>query len=173
MTAMVDAHLRIYLNDHLAGSVAALELARRSLSRNRSSPLGRYLRTFIAEAEADRRTLEEVMRRVGARPDPLKRAAAWSAEKVGRLKLNGRLLGYSDLSRLEELEGLCLGVEGKRALWRARAKVADGDRRLQGFDFERLARRAQGQRRALEEHRMRAAATALQGPDGEPATGPG
>ena len=38
---------------------------------------------------------------------------AWSAEKFGRLKLNGQLSGYSPLSRLEELEILALVAEGK------------------------------------------------------------
>ena len=38
--------------------------------------------------------------------------AGWVAEKAGRLKLNGSLLTYSPLSRLVELEGLSLGVEG-------------------------------------------------------------
>ena len=41
----------------------------------------------------------------------------WTGEKLGRLKLNGQLLGYSPLSRLIELEGLMLGIAGKLAMW--------------------------------------------------------
>ena len=38
---------------------------------------------------------------------------AWTAEELERLKLNGQLAGYSPLSRLVELEGLAVGIEGK------------------------------------------------------------
>jgi hypothetical protein len=105
--------------------------------------------------------LQDVLDRVGARRDPLKLLAAWAAERVGRLKGNGRLIGYSDLSRLEEVEGLCLGVEGKVALWRTLQRLADSDERLEGIDFVRLERRGRAQRAELEELRMLAAATAL------------
>ncbi|HEX9235600.1 MAG TPA: hypothetical protein VF972_04925 [Actinomycetota bacterium] len=156
-----DVALRIYLNDHLAGAVAAMELARRCLGNNRQTPLGMYLSSLIGELEADRRALEELMRAVGARRDPLKQAAGWLAEKVGRFKLNGRLIGYSDLSRLEELEALCLAVEGKRALWRSLAMAGSSNPHLAGFDLGQLERRARTQRSHLEGHRRAAARVAL------------
>ena len=59
------------------------------------------------------------MDRLGVRKDPLKPAAAWMAEKLGRLKLNGQLSGYSPLSRVVELEGLHIGITGKLELWKA------------------------------------------------------
>lgn len=46
-------------------------------------------------------------------------APAWAAEKLVRLKLNGRLRGYSPLSRLLELEMLHIGITGKLELWQA------------------------------------------------------
>ena len=52
------------------------------------------------------------------------------AEKLGRLKPNGQILGYSPLSRLVELETLALGITGKRSLWEALLGVADEDARL-------------------------------------------
>ena len=57
-----------------------------------------------------RRSLLATMEALGARVDRLKAAAAWGGEKLGRLKLNGQLRGYSPLSRVVELEGLALGV---------------------------------------------------------------
>jgi hypothetical protein len=154
-----DGLLAIYLNDHLAGSVSASELARRCLSNNRGTPLGVYLTTFIDELEADRRALLEIMDRVGARPDPLKQAAGWAMEKVGRLKLNGSLLGYSDLSRLIEMETLRLGVEGKLAGWIT--LIAIEDPRLDAEELRRLERRAKRQRDKLEKHRREAAVVAF------------
>jgi hypothetical protein len=79
-------------------------------------------------------------------------------EKLGRLKLNGRLTGYSPLSRLLELETLHLGITGKRELWRALERALGND--VPGFEFEELARRAERQAAEVEEHRL-AAASAL------------
>ena len=51
-------------------------------------------------------------------------------ERVGRLKLNGRLLARSPLSSLEELELLSLGVTGKAAGWRTLRLLAE---RIRGW----------------------------------------
>jgi hypothetical protein len=153
--------LGIYLNDHLAGSRMALEAAQRSERENRGNPVGDYLAAFIAELEADRSALTELMRELGVARDPLKEGAAWVAERVGRLKLNGRLLRYSPLSRLVELEGLCIGVEGKLSMWRALRRLAATEPRLQAFDFEALIARAEAQRTALERLRLQAAGAAF------------
>ena len=148
--------LAIYLNDHLAGATGALELARRARGANRGTPFEAALARMAAEIEEDRGALLDVMRRLGVARDPLKDWAGWVAEKWGRLKLNGRLTGYSPLSRVLELELLALGVEGKRALWRALDRVAGDDARLQGVDLGELGRRAERQRRLLERERTRA-----------------
>ncbi len=103
------------------------------------------------------------MRRVGVSPDPIKVAGGWLAEKLGRLKMNGQVLGYSDLSRLEELEGLCLGVEGKLSGWRTLATLANSDPRLSPIDFAQLEQRARAQRTDLERHRLEAARVAFGG----------
>jgi hypothetical protein len=156
-----SSRLGVYLNDHLAGSVLGAELARRALKSNEGTELGRFLATFLDEVVEDRRELERVMSRVGARRSRFKPALAWSAEKVGRLKLNGQLTGYSPLSRLLELEGLTIGVTGKRALWQSLADLAARDERLAEFDFPALVRRADAQLEGLERHRRDAAASAF------------
>lgn len=151
--------LATYLNDHLAGSTAGVELARRARGSNEDTPLGDFLAELTAEIEEDRATLGEVMEAVGAGRDRLKVAAAWAGEKAGRLKPNGRLLSYSPLSRLVELEGLTLGVTGKLALWRLLRELDDP--RLAGFDFDALVARAERQRDELERHRVEAGLLAL------------
>ena len=88
-------------------------------------------------------------------------AGAWAGEKLGRLKLNGSLLSYSPLSRLEEIEGLSLGVEGKLGLWQALKVTHGDDGRLRGVDLDALITRARSQRRRLERQRRRAAEEAL------------
>jgi hypothetical protein len=151
-----DRYLSTYLNDHLAGSLAAVEIARRSASHNRGTPTGQVLADVAAEILEDRRALERVMAQLGAGRDQLKQLAAWGAERVSRLKLNGELLGYSPLARLEEIELLSLGVEGKLLLWRALRAGWSDDSRLRGIDLDELIKRASSQRRRLERQRLKA-----------------
>lgn len=158
---MPDALLTIYLNDHLAGAVAGGELARRARDANAGGALGAFLAGLAEEIEEDRAVLEDVLRRAGGTENPVKKAAAWLAEKAGRLKLNDELTDYSDLSRVEELEGLVLGVRGKRALWDALAATRATDPRFEGVDFAALAARARRQEEALDAHRLAAARVAL------------
>jgi hypothetical protein len=158
----VDTRLiAIYLNDHLAGSTGGVELARRTLGANRGTAFEAPLERLATEIAEDREALLDVMTRLEVARDPLKVWAGWLAEKCGRLKLNGRLTGYSPLSRVLELELLALGVEGKRALWRALARVAESDARLEGVDLDALIGRAERQRRLLERERLRAAELAF------------
>ena len=154
--APAAAYVGIYLNDHLAGSRLALELARRAAANNRSTSLGRALVQLAQDIDEDRLALEEVMRRLDVGKDRLKLLFSWGAEKFGRLKLNGELLSYSPLSRLEEIELILLGVEGKLALWRALRHGLGDDARLRGIDLEGLIQRAGSQRRRLERHRLSA-----------------
>jgi hypothetical protein len=156
----VGDRLNIYLNDHLAGSTAGVELARRLRGSNADDPeFGPELAEVCAEIEADRETLKTVMDRLGIGQSTLKPLAARLGERLGRLKLNGQLRGYSPLSRLDELELLQIGVAGKRRLWRALEHTHAGD--LSGIDLGALAERATGQLRRLEAMHLKAAALAL------------
>ena len=154
--------LATYLNDHLAAATAGRELARRTASSNRRSPIyGAPLQRLAGEIDEDRRSLLALMRALGTGEDRLKVAAGWTAEKLGRLKPNGRLLSYSPLSRLIEIEGLMLGVRGKLAMWEALAAVLGDDPRLAGIDLEALSGRARDQLETLEALRLEAAQEAL------------
>jgi hypothetical protein len=148
--------LAIYLNDHLAGATAGVELARRLRASNRDDPaFGPPLAELCAEVEADRETLKQTMERLGIRRGCVKPAAAWAGEKLGRLKLNGRLRGYSPLSRLLELELLAIGIAGKARMWRALEATVGAS--LDGIELAHFAERADRQRGRVEElHRIAA-----------------
>jgi hypothetical protein len=150
--------LEIYLNDHLAGACGGVELARRLRAGNRDDAVfGETLSRVCAEIEADRAVLERVIEGLGYRPSKAKPAAAWVAETLGRLKLNGQLRGYSPLSRLIELEGLLIGITGKIGLWETLTELGAGQGL--GIDFEQLTARAAAQRAAVDDlHRLAAAA---------------
>jgi hypothetical protein len=153
--------LAIYVQDHLALSLAGIRLARRCEAENRNTPLGGYLARLLPELEEDRETLGDVARAIGTGSSPVKEVAAAMGELAGRLKPNGRLLGYSDLSRVWELEGLMAGTDSRRGLWKLLGKVARRSAALGGFEFERLERRAGVQHEELERHRVRAAEAAF------------
>jgi hypothetical protein len=155
--------LAIYLNDHLAGATVGRELARRAASSNSRSDYGHFLELLATDIDEDRDTLLEILRALGAPVDQLKVLGGWGAEKLGRFKLNGRLLGYSPLSRVVELEGLALGVRGKLALWRALALLEQKRPELESFELTHLIARAERQLDEVESYRLRAAAEAFGG----------
>jgi len=78
--------------------------------------------------------LEALMQRLGIPLSRMKRPLALVAERVGRLKPNGQLRGYSPLSRFLELESLALGLDGKKLLWANLRDVAQVRDRLVGVD---------------------------------------
>src|SRR5215204_1710269 len=130
-----DRLLAVYLNDHLAGATGGVELARRVRDANRNDDeFGEPSARLCEEIEADREMLARLMEDLGTRRDPVKPAAAWAMEKIGRLKFNGQLTGYSPLSRQVELEGLLMGVAGKAQMWKALGQAFGG--RRGDFDFE-------------------------------------
>ena len=152
--------LAIYLNDHLAAATLGVELARRLRSSNRGdAEMGEPLAKICAEIEADRDTLIRLMERLGIDRNPVKPALARVAERLGRLKLNGQLRGYSPLSRMIELEGLATGIGAKLQLWNALEQ--NFGESLEGFDFHALAARADDQGQRVEDLHLAAAQRAL------------
>jgi hypothetical protein len=163
----------IYLNDHLAGATVGRELARRAAGSNRSGEYGPFLEGLATEIDEDREALLEIMRAMGVGTDPIKVLAGWTAEKAGRLKPNGRLRGYSPLSRVVELEALLLGVRGKLALWLTLQLLESSEPQLGTLDLGRLVERARRQLDQIEEHRLRAARQAMVSePPSRPRAGP-
>lgn len=155
---MIDEdRLGNYLEDHYAGSTAGIELFRRA-AEQQSDPVARTaLTAMVEDVESERSALERFLIEVGGKPDPVKNAGAWLAEKLGRLKPNGELLRRSPLSDVVELEALRLAVEGKAAGWRVLRRLADGDARFDPAELDRLLGSADRQIEKLEELRMAAA----------------
>lgn len=151
----------LYVQDHLALSLGGVRLAERALRENRDGPFGEFLGRFVGELQQDRDTLKELAARLGGARSTVKELVVFAGELVGRLKLNGRLLGYSPLSRVWELEGLMAGTDSRRGLWRLLARAQKKDPRLAGFDFARLEARARGHREELDRLRLLAAEVML------------
>ncbi len=152
--------LGIYLNDHLAGSVIGGNLARRIAHQNGENEYGRGAAEIAKEIDEDKAQLHDVMERLGVRKKQTRLGMAWVTEKAMRLKPNGKLVGYSPLSRVLEFEGLTMGITGKLELWRSMEAVQDGSV-LRDIDFEELIARAESQRDRVEDLRIKAAREAL------------
>jgi hypothetical protein len=166
---MAEHYLATYLNDHMAGARAALDLLDHLESAQAGSPVAQFAAALKAEIEADRRVLESLMERLQITVSRPRKAAAWLAEKMTELKLTLDDRSGGPLRQLEVVEGLSLGIEGKRLLWRALRTAAERVPRLGGTDYEGLERRAEEQRSRVEVVRLETAKLAL---GSEPSTGP-
>ncbi|WP_324617265.1 hypothetical protein [Streptomyces bicolor] len=126
------------------------------------SSLATAMAPLAGEIAEDRASLLEIMRRLDIPVRHYKVYAGQVAERVARLKSNGRLVRRSPLSPLLELEALRLGVEGKTAGWQALRELADREERLDAHLLDDLLERARRQQSTLEELRRRQVTAALQ-----------
>lgn len=156
-------YLSTYLQDHRAGAEVGGNLAARLRDENLGTPYEDFLTLLAQQIEEDVATLESIMERFGVGKDLLKTTGAKIGEKLGRLKPNEHLASYSPLSRVQELEMLRGGVEGKLSLWDALHEVSDRDDRLDTADLKRLIDRAEAQLAGLREHQRMAAREAFGG----------
>lgn len=159
----MDSLLDTYLNDHLAGATAGVELFRRARHNQAGTDRGPTLATLCAEVEQDLGSLERIMSNLGIRRNTSFQVVAWFGEKAGRLKPNGYVLRRSPLSDVVELEALRSAVAGKTAGWQVLMLQAESDPRLAVGELESLIRGAESQARLLRELHLRAAGEKIAG----------
>jgi hypothetical protein len=157
---MSSSPLITYLNDHLAGSVAALQLLEHLLELPPRAAQ-EELREIRTEIEEDQKVLQEILKSLGGKESQLRKAAAWLTEQVGQAKLRLDDSGSGDLRLLEALEALGLGIQGKASLWRALSAVGNAAPELERINFQQLHRRAHHQFERVDALRLRVARTAL------------
>lgn len=160
---MANEHLATYLNDHLAGSVVAVELMENLEAAYAGTPVANFVNGIRMEVEADQRELEELMRRLEISESRTRQVSAWLTEKVTELKLRLDDSAHGNLRLLESLEALSLGIEGKKSLWLALAAAAEISPQLRLVDYKRLKQRAVEQRSRVELKRIEIARVALRG----------
>jgi len=125
--------LPVYLNDHLAGSIGALEMVDHLIETHEGKPLEKFLKAFRDDIEADQRELKQIMEQLGIDESGTRKAGAWVAEKVLRAKLRVGDSGEANLALLQSLESLSLGIAGKRSLWRTLDVVLGSGASLRGL----------------------------------------
>ena len=154
-------HLSTYLNDHLAGSVAALELIEHLAKNYPDTTLESFFAELHADISADQDVLRDLLRTFDAKESAVRKAGAWLAEKVGRAKFGLAKNDVSGTGLLEALEGLVMGITGKQLLWRALAAASDVMPQLRGLDYAQLEQRAIEQRDRIDQKRLAAAREAF------------
>jgi hypothetical protein len=151
-----DQLLSTYLNDHLMGASAGVDLFKRVAGGYSDHDTRGELSELADEVADDRDSLLEIMAQLDIKPQTHRMIAGRLVEKIGRLKMNGTVLKRSPLTDLIELEGLRIGVEGKLAMWRA-LQAGLHDDRLVPSEIGALIRRAEDQIERLEALRLSAA----------------
>ena len=151
--------LNSYLNDHLAGSVSALELIAHWAEVHKGEPLGSFFRETEEEIKGDQDTLRDVMRALGVEESKVRKAGAWAVEKLGRARLIIAGDEPGSLGLVLTLEALVMGVTGKKLMWRALAAAKLPQ--LNGYNFEELQHGAEQQIRGIEAERIRAVSQAF------------
>jgi hypothetical protein len=154
---MSKEELPTYLNDHLAGSVGALELLDHLIETYKGKPLEKFFQNLREEIDADQDTLQDLIEKLGKKESAVRKAGAWVAEKVSRAKIRVSDPEKNQLGLLHTLEGLVLGISGKRALWAALAVAADSVPQLRELDYTRLQKRAAEQNARVEAKRLEVA----------------
>jgi hypothetical protein len=156
---MVNKRVATYLNDHLAGAVAAVRLLE-SLE-DVYEELRPGLSALRADIEADRADLQALMARLDIGESQARKIGGWVAEQATALKMRFDDSADGPLRLFESLEFLSLGIAGKLALWEALKAAAEVSSQLQRADYNRLIQRAIEQRGRAETLRLKAAQEAL------------
>lgn len=151
--------LGLYLSDHLTGATAGAERVERMAEGYADTALGPPLAAIATEIRAEREFLRDLIDSLELRARPYRQAAAWVAERAGRLKTNDRPAG-SPMTPLLELELMRSAVAGKLGGWQTLTELSD-DLGLPAGLFAALADRARAQAATLEELHGRVAAEAF------------
>lgn len=158
---MHDDLLATYLNDHLAGSVGAIELLGR-LADNEEAGSSRQQEMIALreEIQADQDLLKKLLESRSSDQSTVKKAGAWVMEKVARAKL--RLAESEDaaLGEVEAWEVLSLGIAGKKGLWEVLRDVLSKNE-FPGSPWADLIESADDQRAKVEQWRLEAARKAF------------
>ena len=118
--------LELYLSDHLTGATAGVNRIERMAADYVDTPMFSELSTVADEIRSDRELLRNVIEDLGLARKPYRQAVAWVGERVGRLKLNGRVLERSPMTMLLEAELMRSAVSGKLGGWETLREHAEG-----------------------------------------------
>ena len=152
---MNDEDLIAYLNDHLAGSVGALELLAHMKKSAKEDDFRSFCSSLYNDIESDQAVLKGIISDLGEEEGAIKKAGVWLMEKGGWTRMAVAGVEKDGLGRLQALEGLVLGITGKKGLWVALENISELSPALNGLDIARLVARAEEQIERAEVERLK------------------
>ena len=153
------ASLIAYLQEHLSGSDAAYQVVAK-LRRTRDAD-DRLFARLLQEFEEERDVVRGILATLDASSVSMKRLAAQVSAPLLRASSGG---APGDLSLFRTLEGLALGVQGKRCLWRA-LDALDSPLTIPGRgSFRDLEAQAVRQWESIEQRRLSLVTQTFSGP---------
>ena len=153
--------LAVYLNDHLAGSVAAIELLDHLIKTYEGQPLARFFADLRDDVSADQEVLRKLLKKFKAGESPIRKAGAWLVEKFSRVKMRASGEKVGELGLVQAFEVLVLGITGKQLLWRSLSATIGNSPLLKEIDLGQLEERAIEQIERVEAKRLEAAREAF------------
>ena len=151
-----------YLNDHLAGSVGALELLDRMVEACSGKPLERFFRDLRDDVREDQEQLKGLIEKLGTNESTIRKAGAWVAEKLTRPRIDPGDGSQEEVGVFLALEAIVLGITGKRSLWRALHAASKTVPALARLDYSGLEKRAIEQCERVEARRLEIARVVFQ-----------
>lgn len=115
--------LATYLREHLSGSDAAVQVLEGVRGSNAGTKEGGLFASLHEQFMRERELLRVLLAELGESPLSSKRVATKVTGSLLKAVAGGK---YGDLSLFRTLEGLAIGVQGKRCMWRA-LQTADHD----------------------------------------------
>lgn len=110
--------LSLYLSDHISGATAGVARMSHMAKQYKSTPHGVALHRIAGELREERAFYLDLVKRLGLPRRRYRQGIAWLAERVGRLKLNGRLLKTSPMTPVLESELMRGAIIAKLGGWR-------------------------------------------------------
>lgn len=143
--------LTTYMNDHLAGSVGAVEHLDYLIETCDDAQLKAFFSSARIEIEADQEVLKKLIATIGDGESAVRKAGAWLGEKLSRFKVGPG--DANEFGLFLSLETLVLGITGKQQLWTALAAASKKVPELRGPDYAALEARAVAQAKQMDEKR--------------------
>jgi hypothetical protein len=146
-----DDALAAYLREHLSGSDAASAVVDRLRHTATQAEIRQLAETLRRDFDEERDAVRVMLAATGGSPYSAKRVAGHIVGGLLGPMAGGRT---GDLSLLRTLEGLAVGVQGKRCLWRALASAFPAHPGPAGRSFAELEAMAVRQWEAIERQRQ-------------------
>jgi len=139
-----------YLRDHLSGSDVAIRVVLRLASTDESADHPALFRLLAEEFEQERSVVGALLIQLGASGRSIKRAAGFASGTALSVTAGGQ---PGDPGLFRTLEGLSIGVQGKRCMWRALQALQPPLSTVHGMGFVELEAQAVRQWEAIEKRR--------------------